>query len=257
MIGSSTHSLLQNSPSSSFNLKNQISAKQQTLCINSSKSPYPQGAKFIMTLLKTPLMHNTSSNPKKKRTTKIYNHPYCIPCLYLDNNTCIEDTEHIFTDCPHYAENYNHLYSQIMNVINKTTKPETLNHIPAWFHSKDKSMPYNHAERGLSNFPKHLGDQGYIPKDIKTLIKHYYPKLKQKKKLLKKIALTTQTFVHKKWTQRCDLHFTLIKSPFVYPYGVLGLVALRPMVSPLPPSLIFISPQHNQHILSTRRGAPR
>lgn len=158
--------------------------------------------------------------PQKNRHLKTYNHPFCIPCLYLDNTLTIEDTQHIFTDCPYYNNSQDSLTQTILQIINKNTSPDKTNSMPFWFSTQNN---YNSAfvvDNHITDFPKLLGDMGYIPAGLKTWIKFWFPHLKNKNKTLKQIAIASQQHVHNKWLTRCELHFSLIKYPFVMPAKV-------------------------------------
>lgn len=191
------------------------------------------------------LLSGTKKNSKKyKKNQKIYdiyNHLFCIPCLYLNNKINIEDTAHIFTNCPHYKDVFPNLIPRLLSIINKKIYPSILGNIPTWFSCSNDCIPLDLTEKNILDFPRELGDTGYIPKDLITWIKDWFPKLKQKKKLLKQLTIETQKTVQEKWHLRCDTHFQLLTMDISLPEEVTNksnaLDRLRPNRPPqgIPP----------------------
>lgn len=231
------NNLIKNKPALSKRLINPITSIKYTIIIfKSKKSIFNRTADFMQRIIDKSLptrnrifldlkknKPTTSNNDKKDNIKKQanliarYNHPYCIPCLYLDNHKHFENNAHIFTNCPHYNNINNTLAEELLTIINNFVYPEHINNMPFWFSTHNTCFPQNNIEEEILNFPKDLGDMGYIPNKLKEWINYWFPKLKNKNKLIKKLALTTQTFVHNKWLTRCDIHFALINSPFVLP----------------------------------------
>ncbi len=149
------------------------------------------------------------SNALKKRKLEVnYENPFCNSCLKLDLKEVIEDTEHIFSLCPHNLEIYNAVALEILEEINKFILPARVDTFPFWFtNSLTVHIPLNEIENRLLIFPKILGDIGYIPVALKDwfLLNKFSKKVW--KGLLENIIYKFQTSVHKKWLSRCDRMF--------------------------------------------------
>ncbi len=148
------------------------------------------------------------SNVGKKRKLEMnYENPYCASCARLDSREFVEDTEHIFSSCPHNLGVYDKAALEILTVINKYILPARINTFPFWFsNSLPVHSPLNGIEVRLLNFPKNLGDIGYIPVALKDWISSV--KLgRNGKKLLVDIIYKFQSSVFMKWLDRCDRMF--------------------------------------------------
>ncbi len=119
----------------------------------------------------------------------------------------VEDTEHIFSICPHNLDVYNKATLEILEVINKVILPTHINTFPFWFtNSLLAHVSLNEFEDKLISFPKSLRDIGYILIALKDWILSL--KLgKSGKRLLENIIFIFQSSVYRKWLDRCDRMF--------------------------------------------------
>lgn len=171
-------------------------------------------------------------HPKKKiKIQNSYGNPFCQYCR-SKGKLVIEDTEHIFSSCPHHIQINSHTYQEILKIINKHI-PFPINSLPVWFTSDNtQRIPHSTEEYSLMSFPHKLGDTGYIPKDLIAWISTLSPKNKH---LPKKITRLVQYGALKKWQNRNNFLFgppTTLPPPIVPPPS-----PLLTSITPIPPSL--------------------
>jgi ribosomal protein L33 len=150
----------------------------------------------------------STNTAKKQRIERIYINSFCPICKKFLNIDVVEDTEHIFTNCPFHFPNNDKFALQLVKIVNTHQKDISISSIPFWFSTTLKYTPITEAEISLSNFPKTLGDMGYIPKALKEWTKEWIPK--DRKSLIKKLVIATQTYTKQKWINRCTEFFKVV-----------------------------------------------
>lgn len=146
---------------------------------------------------------NELTKQKKAKLTIKYSNKSCVFCLISLKKHVIEDTSHIFSSCPQQDDSNTQLYLDILNIINSKTQRFKLKGFPCWFTCGHPSLAASNIERSLLEFPKKLGDMGYIPKGLKKWIKELLPK-KQAKPTILEIVIAIQLNCKNKWIKRCN-----------------------------------------------------
>lgn len=147
--------------------------------------------------------HKPHSNPiKEKILENKYSQDFCTECNVTLEVKVMENHEHVFTHCPKYKNFKNNMYDNVIKLINDHAKKTIIFNFPPWFTCDKGRLPLDKTEERLYNFPKNLGDMGYIPKALKIWLKSL--KIKKCNKLVKKIVLLIQTSIKNIWLARCD-----------------------------------------------------
>lgn len=163
------------------------------------KSLYTREAMFLSRNKK---LHKPHPNANKEKTLNLkYKENHCIFCCENLEVKIIENHEHIFSHCPAYLSFRNDKYDNIIKIINAQAGKNIISEFSPWFTCDKGRLPYDQTEKELYEFPKHLGDMGYIPKALMTWIKML--KIKKARKVTKQIILSIQHSTKNIWINRC------------------------------------------------------
>jgi hypothetical protein len=158
----------------------------------------------IKTLKSNPNFNFKSQNPKTQKLLKAYENSNCPNCS-TPNPTRL----HIFSECPTTIIKLNELNDNIDQLIQQSTNTNAI--IPKWFNTNN-THSINFQPTFFSDFPKHKGDLGFIPKSLIKLIKLIPSNLniKQKTELTLNIVKLINQQLLKTWTEHRNKRYESI-----------------------------------------------
>ena len=161
--------------------------------------------KRINKLKNNPNFDYLSLNPMTQRIIAAFNNPSCPTCSHPS-----PDRNHIFSSCSAALSSLNQLDSDINDII-KSHSGRTL-HIPKWFSTSNSHhfQPNTEIFNLIQQFPKYLGDLGYIPSSLSNIINFIFPKMKSDKKqtIIHEITKTIANSTWKRWCSHRTSRFS-------------------------------------------------
>jgi hypothetical protein len=152
------------------------------------------------------LPHAKQMHERKCENIKTPNCPLC---------TNIEDTEHILLICPEYEQTRektkNKVYQMLFDNFDKRDDIEVLKKlIPCWFGTHEEESENLNPFPKLKSFDKLAGALGYVPTEIREVLKQFVQNTKGKNKkkgqrinkILTNIHTITTKGAHKIWLSR-------------------------------------------------------